>query len=281
MQRWARELEASSSPTATVKDRSPGPSARWRWGARPSTPPSSTPTRAVTTPTTAARSASITPTRWSSSWRWTSTPCSVRLGPRRSASPPASTSDGAVVSKTVAAVLQACGFDAASHHDAHYDVILPPLAVRAGLGRARPPQHPRRRPLRQPRPHRRGDHQPGARPRRPGGPRGRPLLRDLPQVRRELPLPRPLDGRQGERSRRVRSGRRTSSAATGYWRTVGTDCGICMAVCPFSHRDTAFHGWVRHAVRRAPWAHRMAVWFDDLVYGRRWNPAGPSRVKRV
>ena len=41
---------------------------------------------------------------------------------------------GAVISKTVVAVLEACGCEARSHHDAHYDVILPPLAVRAGLG---------------------------------------------------------------------------------------------------------------------------------------------------
>ena len=30
--------------------------------------------------------------------------------------------------------LRAAGFEAKAHYDAHYDVILPPLAVRAGLG---------------------------------------------------------------------------------------------------------------------------------------------------
>ena len=67
----------------------------------------------------------------------------------------------------------------------------------------------------------------------------------------------------------------------GYWRTVGTDCGICMAVCPFSHRDNPFHGLVRSVVRHARWTHRPAVWFDDLVYGRRWNPAGGESVKQA
>ncbi len=66
-----------------------------------------------------------------------------------------------------------------------------------------------------------------------------------------------------------------------YWRTVGTDCGICMAVCPFSHRNTAFHSLVRRVVRHAPWTHRMAAWLDDLVYGRGWNPGTTTGVKEV
>ena len=58
----------------------------------------------------------------------------------------------------------------------------------------------------------------------------------------------------------------------GYWRTVGTDCGICMAVCPFSHRDNWFHNLVRAMIHHFPWSHRPALWFDDLVYGRKWRP---------
>ena len=44
----------------------------------------------------------------------------------------------------------------------------------------------------------------------------------------------------------------------GYWRAVGTDCGVCMAVCPFSHPDTPLHRAVRAALRRAPWLARVA-----------------------
>lgn len=66
-----------------------------------------------------------------------------------------------------------------------------------------------------------------------------------------------------------------------YWRSEGTDCGICMAVCPFSHRDNVFHGLVRGMVRRAARTHRAARWFDDRVYGRRWNPAGGAGVQET
>jgi hypothetical protein len=40
----------------------------------------------------------------------------------------------AVLAKTLQAALEQAGFSAKAHYDAHYDVILPPLAVAAGLG---------------------------------------------------------------------------------------------------------------------------------------------------
>jgi epoxyqueuosine reductase QueG len=60
----------------------------------------------------------------------------------------------------------------------------------------------------------------------------------------------------------------------GYWRQVGTDCGICMAACPFSHPDTVLHRLVRRTVRVAPWLSRPLVRLDDLFYGRRWKVTG-------
>jgi epoxyqueuosine reductase QueG len=56
-----------------------------------------------------------------------------------------------------------------------------------------------------------------------------------------------------------------------YWRRAGSDCGICMAVCPFSHRDTTFHRVVRAGLRRFPGLAPMALWGDDLLYGRDWR----------
>lgn len=54
-----------------------------------------------------------------------------------------------------------------------------------------------------------------------------------------------------------------------YWNLIGTDCGRCMAVCPYSHPDTAFHSLVRWAIRRSGLARRAALWMDDAFYGRR------------
>ena len=54
-----------------------------------------------------------------------------------------------------------------------------------------------------------------------------------------------------------------------YWRTVGTDCGLCMKVCPFSHPPTLTHNLVRLGIRRSSFARTMSVWGDDLFYGRK------------
>ncbi len=54
-----------------------------------------------------------------------------------------------------------------------------------------------------------------------------------------------------------------------YWNVVGTDCGRCMTVCPYSHPDNAAHQLVRWAIRRSGAARRLLNRMDDLFYGRR------------
>lgn len=54
-----------------------------------------------------------------------------------------------------------------------------------------------------------------------------------------------------------------------FWNAVGTDCGRCMTVCPYSHPDNAAHNLVRWAIRSSGAARRGALWLDDLFYGRR------------
>jgi len=67
-------------------------------------------------------------------------------------------------------------------------------------------------------------------------------------------------------------------ACYGYWRSIGTDCGICMAACPFSHRNNWFHNLVRWMVKTLPWSRRIALFFDDLIYGRKWKmPTGARK----
>ncbi|MFH1372948.1 MAG: reductive dehalogenase domain-containing protein [bacterium] len=53
-----------------------------------------------------------------------------------------------------------------------------------------------------------------------------------------------------------------------YWRVVGTDCGLCMKVCPFSHPPTIMHNLVRAGIKRSSLARTVSVWGDDLLYGR-------------
>jgi ferredoxin len=74
----------------------------------------------------------------------------------------------------------------------------------------------------------------------------------------------------GERSEidGVRRWQIDSEACFTYWCTVGTDCGRCVTVCPYSHPDNPLHNAVRLGVRHAPLFRRMAVRLDDLLYGK-------------
>jgi ferredoxin len=54
-----------------------------------------------------------------------------------------------------------------------------------------------------------------------------------------------------------------------YWNAIGTDCGRCMAVCPYSHPDNLAHNLVRWGIARSGAFRRMALWLDDLFYGKK------------
>jgi hypothetical protein len=54
-----------------------------------------------------------------------------------------------------------------------------------------------------------------------------------------------------------------------FWRVQGSDCSVCVKVCPYSHPHTPVHRLVRWVVRRNRLARRVALWGDDLFYGRR------------
>jgi ferredoxin len=52
-----------------------------------------------------------------------------------------------------------------------------------------------------------------------------------------------------------------------YWTHTGTDCGRCVAVCPYSHTRRWMHDLVRWGVRRSGLVRRLAVALDRLFYG--------------
>jgi ferredoxin len=54
-----------------------------------------------------------------------------------------------------------------------------------------------------------------------------------------------------------------------FWRTCGSDCGLCIKVCPYAHPASWSHDLVRRITAANPLARRLAVWADDLAYGRR------------
>ena len=58
-----------------------------------------------------------------------------------------------------------------------------------------------------------------------------------------------------------------------YWSTIGTDCGRCVAVCPFSHPDNTLHNMVRAGIKQSAPFRKVALKLDDLIYGRKPKPA--------
>jgi len=54
-----------------------------------------------------------------------------------------------------------------------------------------------------------------------------------------------------------------------YWTVIGTDCGRCLAVCPFSHPDNWAHNLVRWGIRKSGAFRRAALFLDDFFYGKK------------
>ena len=53
-----------------------------------------------------------------------------------------------------------------------------------------------------------------------------------------------------------------------YWRKIGTDCAVCVNVCPYSKPHAFVHNIVRFATRQSVVARRVAMWADNFFYGR-------------
>ncbi len=53
------------------------------------------------------------------------------------------------------------------------------------------------------------------------------------------------------------------------WCSLGTDCGRCMSVCPFSHPDNLMHNLVRAGIKNSSLFRTLALKLDDTIYGRK------------
>ncbi|MCF8113219.1 MAG: 4Fe-4S dicluster domain-containing protein, partial [Desulfotignum sp.] len=63
-----------------------------------------------------------------------------------------------------------------------------------------------------------------------------------------------------------------------YWKTIGSDCGICISVCPYTKPDTLVHRLVRFYIRQNSINQHIALFMDDLLYGRRKKIARTNPV---
>lgn len=63
-----------------------------------------------------------------------------------------------------------------------------------------------------------------------------------------------------------------------YWAVVGTDCGRCLSVCPFSHPNSFFHNLIRRGIKGSGAFRRMALRMDDFFYGKNPPANAPTNL---
>ncbi len=70
-----------------------------------------------------------------------------------------------------------------------------------------------------------------------------------------------------------------------FWTITGTDCGLCMIHCPFSHPDNWLHAFIRWGIKNNLVFRRFATKLDDVFYGKkpkiRSMPSRPATKKRI
>jgi reductive dehalogenase len=62
-----------------------------------------------------------------------------------------------------------------------------------------------------------------------------------------------------------------------YWGKVGTDCNVCMRVCPWSHARTFPHRLIVALITRNEIARRVFSVMDDIFYGKKPRSKAPPR----
>jgi reductive dehalogenase len=179
-------------------------------------------------------------------------------------------SKGAHLTTTLAEWIRQLGFRAEAQHSARYDLVMPPLGVAAGLG-----EISRMGYLVAP--------GVGARVRLFAVLTDWPMEVDRPvslgveefcwycqKCAESCPSKAVPSGEKVE-CRGFRKWKIDADACFDYWAAVGTDCGVCMAICPFSRPDTWLHGVVRLLLRHSWVARRVFPHVDNWLYGRVWK----------
>jgi reductive dehalogenase len=179
---------------------------------------------------------------------------------------------GAYISTQLAAFIANLGYEATANHLRHYTAILPPLAVDAGLGEIG---------------------RLGYLMTKEFGPRIR-----LSAVTTNLPLivDRPVDigvedfckfckkcavccpsqsipqDDEPKEFNGILKWKLNDETCFGYWAKAGTDCCICMKVCPWSHARTFPHRLIVWLIARNKYVRRIFSVMDDIFYGRNPKP---------
>jgi ferredoxin len=176
--------------------------------------------------------------------------------------------EAAKISNILAGYIRNFGYEARAHNDGNYETLCVPIAVEAGLGELG---------------------RMGILMHRVHGPCVR-----LAVVTTDLELPdsvRPMPFYMEEfchickkcadncpsgsiihddepYSRNFRHWSIHQEKCFSYWKTIGSDCGFCISVCPYTKPNTRVHKLVRFYISRNALNQKIALFMDDLLYGR-------------
>ena len=182
---------------------------------------------------------------------------------------------GAYIATQLASFIANLGYSATASHFRHYEALMVPLAVDAGLGELGRLGYLITKEL---------------------GPRVRlgvvttdlPLVPDKPvdigvddfcSICKKCAVCCPSHSIPVEKDKTVVNGllrwKLSDETCFEYWGKIGTDCNICMRVCPWSHARTFPHRLIVMLITRNRLARRIFSVMDDIFYGKRQKSKAP------
>ena len=179
---------------------------------------------------------------------------------------------GAYIATQLAAFIANLGYEATANHLRHYTAILPPLAVDAGLGEVGRLGYLMTKEF-------------GPRIRLSAVTTNLSLIPDKPvdigvedfcKFCKKCAACCPSQSIPQDDEPKEFNGtlkwKLNDETCFGYWAKAGTDCCICMKVCPWSHARTFPHRLIVWLIARNKYARRIFSMMDDIFYGRNPKP---------
>ncbi|MBW2249780.1 MAG: reductive dehalogenase [Deltaproteobacteria bacterium] len=175
---------------------------------------------------------------------------------------------GAYISAQLAAFIANLGYEATANHLRHYTAVLPPLAVDAGLGEVGRLGYLITKEF-------------GPRIRLSAVTTNLPLISDKPvdigvedfckfckKCANCCPSQSIPHDDEPKKFKGTLKWKLNDETCFGYWAKAGTDCCICMKVCPWSHARTFPHRLIVWLITRNKYVRRLFSVMDDIFYGQ-------------
>jgi reductive dehalogenase len=178
---------------------------------------------------------------------------------------------GATIATQLAAYIANMGFSATANHVRHYDAALVPLAVDAGLGETGRLGYLMTKDF-------------GPRVRLAAVTTDLELVADSPvdigvedfcKICKKCANCCPSHSIPSDDPIEVNGTLRwklNAETCFDYWGKVGTDCNVCMRVCPWSHASTFPHKIIRALISRNHLSRWLFYRMDHIFYGRKPKP---------